>query len=257
MIEPLADLGDRGLVVVGQIEVGTSHPRPIDEQFQAVLRHAPAARQRGHRPHVLASYTEWRLTRCHHRDPCRGLDQPIDDRSDLLEQVLAVVDDQQAPRATSPTRTRCRAPTRPVVPALPTTPARLQPREAPPSSAASDANHTPSLNVRAASAATCNANRDLPTPPGPVSVTSRSVSTSIGELFHLVDATHEARALHRQIPRQRIKGPQPREVPGSELPDQHGAAEIAQAMLTQVAQHQTRHESSGHRRDQHLSTVTR
>ena len=54
---------------------------------------------------------------------------------------------------------------------------------APSSSAASDANHTPSVNSDAESAATCSASRDLPTPPGPVSVTSRSLVTSPASSF--------------------------------------------------------------------------
>ena len=36
VIEPLADLDDRGLVVGGEREVGAGHPRPVDEQLDAV-----------------------------------------------------------------------------------------------------------------------------------------------------------------------------------------------------------------------------
>ena len=165
------------------VEVGAGHPSPVDEQLDAVARHAVGARQRGHRPGVLAAHAERRLTRRQHRDRRRRL-QHRGRRPRRLRQ--AGVRSCRSPptlRGCSPTRTTCRPPARPWRSGTPNASRIVAATSAPSSSAASDANHTPSRNTGATSAATCNARRDLPTPPGPVNVTNRSCATSAASSF--------------------------------------------------------------------------
>ena len=186
---------------------------------------AARARQRGDRPRVLAADAERRLTRREHRapsstnPPCGR--RPRRPRSSRCSQ-LSITHERLA-RA----RPRAQRVDRGLALAFghARAPRGSSPRPARPLRARRATRTTRRRGTAGAtSAATCNARRDLPTPPGPVSVTSRSVSTSAGELLHLVGAADEARALHRQVARELVERAQRRELLGAELPDEHRAA---------------------------------
>ena len=64
---------------------------------------------------------------------------------------------------------------------------------------ASSTIHTPSGNSLASSAATSMASRVFPTPPTPLSVTSRSAAYQLGQLGHLVLPADERAVLLGQV----------------------------------------------------------
>ena len=100
---------------------------------------------------------------------------------------------------------------------------------------ASSTNHAPSRNPGNTSPATCNASRVLPTPPTPVSVTTRDLSNASRDPRQLDVAAHERARLQRQVPRERIQGAQRPELPVQvgmhHLKQPLGPAQVAQPVL--------------------------
>ena len=56
-----------------------------------------------------------------------------------------------------------------------------------------------------------------------------------GEFLYLVDAANKARTLHGQVPGKVVERAERRKLVGAELPDEHRAAEITQAMLAEIS----------------------
>jgi hypothetical protein len=254
VVEALADLDDGGLVVVAQSDVSSHHLGPVHEQLDAVDRPAACARQRGHRPDVFASHPQQRLTGHHHRQDGRRLQHPVDDLGHLGEQVLAVVDHHQGLAGAGP--------------------------------ATQGVEHRLSLAFGHAQRGEDGCRHQGPLlqrgeahEPGPVFELGGDLGGDLegqarlahpartgqrneplardagGELFHLLGPADEAGALHGQVPGQLVQGPKRWELAGAELPDKHGAAQVPQAMLAQIAKHQAGHELGRHPRDQHLPAV--
>ena len=256
VIQAVADLDHRGFVLVGQVEVGSGHARPVDEQLDAVARHAPRARQRGDCPRVLAAYAQGRLTRRQHRDRRRFLQHAVYDARDAGEQMFAVVDHHQR-------RTRCRPRAQRIERRLPLPlrhPERFE-------DGRGDQGRPLRAHERRKPHAVGKHGRDfgrdlqrqtrLADPARPGQRHQPLVRHECGQLLHLVGPADEARALHRQVARKLVERVQRRELLGPELPDDHRVPKVAQAVLAEVAQRQARHEIRGDAREQHLATVAR
>ena len=164
----------------------------------------------------------------------------LDQVGDRVEHVLAVVEHQQQLLRAAGTRRATRSSVWPARAASPRTPPRTR-RRTPSGSrtAASSHNHAPSRNRGSTSAATCSARRVLPTPPTPVSVTSRASPTRPSTRGDLALAADERRHLQRQVPRERVQRAQRRELarraPGARTWNtRSGTRQVAQPVLTQV-----------------------
>ena len=106
--------------------------------------------------------------------------------------------------------------------------------------AASSHSHAPSAKDGSWSAAACSASRVLPTPPGPVTVTSGDRPHRRGQLGQLARPADERAELDRQVPGERLQRAQRRELraqPGpGQLEDPHRPGQIPQPVLPQVHQ---------------------
>ena len=115
-----------------------------------------------------------------------------------------------------------------------------RPTEPAPRVPASSTNHTPPGKVATTSAPTANASRVLPTPADPVSVTSRSPSSSRHELGDLGPPPDQRRQLHGQVLPVRVQRRQRRELGRQirvhQLPDPFRAPEILQPVATEIGQ---------------------
>ena len=111
--------------------------------------------------------------------------------------------------------------------------------------------HAPSRKSGSISAATWSDRRVFPTPPTPVSVTMRERRTSAAIDATLVFATDERRELQREVPRVRIERPQRRELgrePGGiTWYTRSGSRQIAQAVFTEIDEHDMSPSSSSRR----------
>jgi hypothetical protein len=154
-VEAAADLGDHA--GLGAVRVGHGNPGARGEERHGVVR-----RERRHRERHLAADVERLPAGREHPLPRRGAEEAADQlRAGGQLRLAAVEDQQRAPGARRPP-----AAARPPGPAGGTD-----------GSAATSTNHTPSGNARRTSAAACRASRVLPTPPAPVSVTSRDADS--------------------------------------------------------------------------------
>ena len=128
-VEPAADVGHGGGVVVGQAEVGPDAARPLDEQLDrlelAQLRgrrlrgRRGRQRQRRHRDDVLAAHAE-RLAARHEQLETRAVGEELDEDRRRDGDLLEVVEHEQdllsrgvagGARRAATDRTRRRAPT--------------------------------------------------------------------------------------------------------------------------------------------------
>jgi hypothetical protein len=103
-LQTLAELDHRPFVVRGDLEAGNYRFRPSDEQVDGrELRRLAGSetgvyvghRQRRHRVHVLAGDHQRLSARGEDVQFRRGPEQPVHQGRGCLEQVLAVVEDQQ------------------------------------------------------------------------------------------------------------------------------------------------------------------
>ena len=100
----------------------------------------------------------------------------------------------------------------------------------------------------------------MPTPPTPVSVTSRWARTSSASSFTSTSRPTKLVDLHRQVPRHRVQRPQRRELDprpvGAHLEQMLATGQVAQAVLAQIDQLDARHHRRRRRRHQDLAAVT-
>ncbi len=122
--------------------------------------------------------------------------------------------------------------------------------------------HTPFRNSSTASAAAWRASRVLPEPPGPVSVTSRTSSSSSNarSVFELGAPPDERRRLRRQVRGPVLERPQRRELRleagCQKLVERLRLRQVLEAVLAEVARLRVR-EIARRLREQHLPAVRR
>ena len=224
VIEPLADLDDRGFVLVGEREVGAGHPRPVDEQLDAVARRAArspttgprptrARRARRAAPDSSPASRPWSTTPTRGRRPRRPRSSRCSQLSITTNASRVLAHAHNVSTAGSPWRS-----------GTPNASRIVAATSAPSSSAASDANHTPSLELGRDLGRDLQRQARLADPARPGQRHQPLVRDERGELLHLVGPADEARALHRQVARQLVERAQRRELLGAELPDEHRAA---------------------------------
>ena len=236
----LADLGHRGGGVgLAEPEVGPDGARPVDEQRDRVGGHAALQRERRDREHRLAVDRE-RLAR-------RG--------EDLARSATG----RGSPRSPTPrrrgrarscrprggaagrpaSRRPCRSSGASPCGVMPSTVAIAAGTDAGSPTDASSTIQTPSGNSPATSAPTSSASRVLPTPPTPVSVTSRARPHELGDLADHLLAADERAQLLREVAREGVDaaehGEVGREPVGDHLVHRHPAAQTAEPVLAERA----------------------
>ena len=168
-VEEATDLGDGGVVVGRRSEAWTHRGGAVEEQLDG--RVVDAERSDGHG--VLAGDPEAMAARRQHDRIGGAGEDRLDQLGDAVEHVLAVVEDEQRPGPTEVLDD----PPRQVTPAAVVEAERRRdgaddgPRAADRCQLAQQ--HT-SGKRSATATAVCSARRVLPTPPGPMSVTSRA-----------------------------------------------------------------------------------
>ncbi len=232
-VEARADLFDRSRVFGRHRELCPRLGRALGEQRDRVAGE-PERRQRDH---AFARKRESLTTRRHYRDPRRGVYQAIDEFRDRVEQVLAIVEDEQE-------LLRAEKVEQSLVEGL--THARLHPERG--SDRLDDRLGLPDgrelAQPRAVAVARERFGRDLGRESRLADTThaGQRDDPCIGERTHdvgqLTLASHEAGGLERQVARERVERSQWREVAFeilvTDLQYPFGSLEIAQPMLAEV-----------------------
>ena len=220
VVEPLADLDDRPFVLGGEREVGAGHPGPVDEQLDAVARHA-AAGPTAARPPTRARPAR-RAAPGWSRAPSTVVDDVRPSRSTTSAtsasrcSQLSITTNASRPLAHPHSVSSAGSPRRSGTPNASRIVAadqraflergeRREPRSV--AELGRDLGRDLQRETRLADAAGTGQRHE------PLGGEQRR------ELLHLVGAADEAGPLHRQVPRQLVERAQRRELAGAELPD--------------------------------------